>query len=481
MMRSLYSGVTGLKNHQTRMDVIGNNVANVNTNGFKRGRVIFQDLLSQTIQGASRPNENRGGVNPKQVGLGMKLGAIDTIMTQGSIETTGIKTDVAISGDGFFVHKNGDVTLYTRQGNLNVDSNFNLVNPANGFKVQGWNAELTAEGQWVINAGGTTEDVTIPVGEKSPAKATTRIEIKSNLDARVDTVLNPSQATPEEIRSGVVRDVDINFYDSEGNLYNAQMRMAKVDVNTWQASILSVEGENYIDGSARIDVGVQGNTDVNIGDVTANDAIYLTFDEKGQLSAISETLNPDDRISTGELVANLSVRINDGTVNTNAAGNPQMGYMQNIDVSFGSVGDVGNSVTQFADDFSTKMYEFDGYSMGYMTGFQIDTEGVVTAFYDNGTMRDVAQLAMASFTNPNGLEKSGDTYFSETINSGRAMIDVPGTQNRGTILPGSLEMSNVNLADEFTDMIVTQRGFQANSRTITTSDQMLQELLTLKR
>jgi len=461
------------------MDVIGNNVANVNTNGFKRGRVIFQDLLSQTIQGASRPNVERGGVNPKQVGLGMKLGAIDTIMTQGSIETTGIKTDVAIQGDGFFIHKNGDVELFTRQGNLNVDSEFHLVNPANGFRVQGWNAEITADGEWVINAGsGTTEDVIIPVGEKSPAKATSRIELRSNLDARVDQIQNAEQATPEEIRTGIVRDVDVNFYDSEGNLYQGRLRMAKIGVNTWQASVESIEGENYVEGSARIDVGIPGNTNIDTGEVGANDAIILTFDEKGQLSAISETLNPDDMITTGELTANLSVRINDGTVSPD--GN-QLGYLQNVEISFGNVGDVGNSVTQFAEDFSTKMHDFDGYTMGYMTGFQIDTEGVVTAFYDNGTMRDVAQLAMASFTNPNGLEKAGDTYFIETINSGGAMRGVPGTQNRGTILPGSLEMSNVNLADEFTDMIVTQRGFQANSRTITTSDQMLQELLTLKR
>jgi flagellar hook protein FlgE len=463
------------------MDVIGNNVANVNTNGFKRGRVIFQDLLSQTIQGASRPNNERGGVNPKQVGLGMTVAAIDTIMTQGSIETTGIRTDVAIQGDGFFVHKNGDVVLYTRQGNLNVDSNFNLVNPSNGFRVQGWNAEINADGEWKISAGGPTEDIMIPIAEKSPAKATTKIKLSSNLDSRVDRVLNPSQATNDEIQNGSVRDVDISFYDSQGNMYNATVRMSKVDVNTWQASILQVEGKNFVDGSARFDVGISGNTDVITGATTDRDAIYLSFNDKGQLIGISETLNPDDRVTTGELTANLSVRINDGTVNSGIDGNPQLGYLQNIEVSFGIAGNQSNSVTQFAANSSTKMYDFDGYEMGYMSSFQIDTEGVVTAFYSNGQIRDVAQLAMASFTNPNGLEKSGDTYFSETINSGRAMIDVPGTQNRGTILPGSLEMSNVNLADEFTDMIVTQRGFQANSRTINTSDQMLQELLTLKR
>lgn len=482
MMRSLYAGVTGLKNHQTRMDVIGNNVANVNTNGFKRGRVIFQDLLSQSIQGASRPNNERGGVNPKQVGLGMKVAAIDTLMTQGSIETTGIKTDVAISGDGFFVHKNGDMSLYTRQGNLNVDSDYNLVNPANGFRVQGWNAQMSPEGEWIIRANGPTEDLKIPVGEKNPAKATNRIVVKSNLDSRVAPILNQEQATPDEVRAGQVRDVTLEVFDSTGNKYEAVMRMVKVDVNTWRASIIDVEGNEYVEGSARFDVGVAGNSELfrNPGDdaTTMDDAVYLTFNEKGTLIALSETLNPEDRVTTGELSANLSFRVNDGTF---GAGGDELGYRQDMQVVFGVANDPSKSVTQYADDFSTKMYEQDGYGMGYMTGFQIDTEGVVTAFYSNGNMREVAQLAMASFTNANGLEKSGDTYFSETINSGRAMIDVPGTQNRGTVLPGSLEMSNVNLADEFTDMIVTQRGFQANSRTITTSDQMLQELLTLKR
>jgi len=478
-MRALYAGVTGLKNHQTRMDVIGNNVANVNTNGFKRGRVLFQDLLSQSIQGASRPNNERGGVNPKQVGLGMKVASIDTIMTQGSIETTGIKTDLSIQGDGFFVHKNGNDILYTRQGNLNVDSSYRLVNPANGYRVQGWNAKLTPEGEWIINAGGPDfDDIMIPIGEKDPAKATTRMVVRSNLDARVEPVLNQAQATQDEVNNGQVRDVGLEFYDSEGNKYVANMRMVKVDVNTWRASITKVDGNNYIEGSARFDLGVAGNADVVAEGTGTGDSVYLTFNEKGALIALSETLNPDDRVTAGELTANLSIRVNNGTFANAEEG---LGYRQDMQVVFGVAGEPGQSVTQYADAFSTKMYEGNGYGMGYMSGFEIDTEGVVTAFYSNGNMRQVAQIAIASFTNPNGLDKAGDTYFSESINSGRAMIDVPGTQNRGTIVPGSLEMSNVSLADEFTDMIVTQRGFQANSRTITTADQLLQELLSLKR
>lgn len=475
MMRSLYAGVTGLKNHQTRMDVIGNNVSNVNTNGFKKGRVIFQDLLSQTIQGASRPGLERGGVNPKQVGLGMKLAAIDTLMTQGSIETTGVKTDVALSGDGFFIHKNGDQVLYTRQGNMNVDSDYNLVNPANGFKVQGWNTYMTPDGEWVMDVSKPVEDIKIPIGEKAPAKATTEMVFKSNLDSRVDPVLNPNQPSQAEIDNGQVWNVSATSYDSLGNEYNTTLRMVKVATNTWRASAIDVSGTDYVEGSVRLGVGNAGNTDLTTGE--EGDSVYLSFNEKGSLVAVSETINPSDLDAQGDLSAKLSMRIDDGSVGPDG----ELGYTQNITLKFGEAGEFEKGTTQSADGFSTKMYEQDGYSMGYMSGFQVDSEGVVTAFYDNGTMREMAKLAVASFTNPNGLEKSGDTYFSQTINSGNAMVGSAGTQNRGQILPGSLEMSNVNIADEFTDMIVTQRGFQANSRTITTSDQMLQELLTLKR
>jgi flagellar hook protein FlgE len=255
------------------------------------------------------------------------------------------------------------------------------------------------------------------------------------------------------------------------------MRMVKVDVNTWRASIADVEGMDYVAGSIRLDVGNAGNADITTGATSERDAVYLSFDEKGTLIALSESIDPADRITEGDLSANLSFRVRDGSLPEGE----DIGYVQNVEVNFGTAGASGIGVTQYADKFSTEMKYQNGYTMGYMSGFQIDTEGVITASYDNGSLREVARLAMSSFTNPNGLAKSGDTYFTETINSGRAMIGLPGTQNRGTILPGSLEMSNVNLADEFTDMIVTQRGFQANSRTITTSDQMLQELLTLKR
>ena len=169
MMRSLFAGVSGMQNHQTRMDVIGNNVSNVNTTGFKRGRVNFQDMISQQLSGAAAPTTEVGGVNPKEVGLGVTTASIDTIFTQGNLQSTGVSTDIAIQGNGFFVLKNGEETFYTRAGTFGVDKDGTLVNPANGLRVQGYMAR-ELNGEMVINTAGYTEDLIIPVGSKDPAK-----------------------------------------------------------------------------------------------------------------------------------------------------------------------------------------------------------------------------------------------------------------------------------------------------------------------
>mgnify|MGYP003523903999 FL=1 len=176
MMRSLYSGVSGLQNHQTRMDVIGNNISNVNTVGFKRGRVNFQDMISQQLQGAAKPSEELGGVNPKEVGLGMTVAAIDNIFNQGNLQSTGVSTDLAIQGNGFFIMKSGDETFYTRNGAFSLDSNGTLVNPANGMRVQGWMAQ-DVNGEQVLTTAATPGDLVIPVGSKDPAKETNNVEV----------------------------------------------------------------------------------------------------------------------------------------------------------------------------------------------------------------------------------------------------------------------------------------------------------------
>ena len=184
MMRSLFSGVSGMQNHQTRMDVIGNNIANVNTTGFKRGRVNFQDLISQQLSGASRPNEEVGGVNPKEVGLGVMVASIDTVHTQGALQSTGINTDIAVQGNGFFVLKSGEKSFYTRAGAFGVDKDGTMVNPANGMRVQGWMAQ-EVDGARLINTSAQTEDLIIPIGQKIDARATTSVNYACNLDKRL--------------------------------------------------------------------------------------------------------------------------------------------------------------------------------------------------------------------------------------------------------------------------------------------------------
>lgn len=193
MLRSLYSGVSGLQNHQVRMDVLGNNISNVNTTGFKKGRVNFQDMLSQTMSGAAKPTDEVGGVNPKQVGLGMVIASIDTIHTQGSLQTTGVMTDLALQGNGFFILQDGAKSFYTRNGAFTLDQNGFLVNPANGQKVQGWNAQNVG-GETIVNTSSALEDMVIPVGSKDPAFATTEVKFASNLDKRVE----PLGAAPTE-------------------------------------------------------------------------------------------------------------------------------------------------------------------------------------------------------------------------------------------------------------------------------------------
>ena len=199
MMRSLWAGVSGLTNHQTRMDVLGNNIANVNTTGFKKGRVNFQDMLSQTLSGAAKPTDEVGGVNPQQVGLGMMVSTIDTIHTQGALQSTGVMTDVALQGNGFFVLKAGDRNYYTRNGAFGLDKVGTLVNPANGMRVQGWMAQ-TVGGQTFVNNSAEMTDLVIPVGSKDPGPATTDVWFACNLDKSTPEI--PVGATPRPSRRG---------------------------------------------------------------------------------------------------------------------------------------------------------------------------------------------------------------------------------------------------------------------------------------
>ncbi|MDR2079229.1 MAG: flagellar hook-basal body complex protein, partial [Treponema sp.] len=233
MMRSLYSGVSGLQNHQTRMDVVGNNISNVNTTGFKRNRVNFQDMIYQQLQGASRPTEDLGGVNPKEVGLGMSIASIDTIHIQGSLQTTGIQTDLAIQGTGFFILKEGDKSYYTRAGAFSLDEEGLMVNPANGMRVQGWMAR-DVDGVQLIDVSRDVENLIIPIGAKDAARATTGVDFACNLDKRTPEI--PENPTQLQIRAGTWSE-QIKIFDTFGEEHILQLEFTRVPGtnNSWNA------------------------------------------------------------------------------------------------------------------------------------------------------------------------------------------------------------------------------------------------------
>ena len=464
MMRSLYSGVSGMQNHQTRMDVIGNNEANVNTTGFKRGRVNCQDLISQQLNGASRPTENLGGVNPKEVGLGMMVATIDTVHTQGALQTTGINTDISVQGNGFFVLKDGEKMFYTRDGAFGVDRDGTLVNPANGMRVQGWMVQ-EAEGARVLNTSGNVEDLIIPVGQKLDAKATTVVNYACNLDKRLPVL--PENANPAEILESTWQ-TQFKVYDSFGNTQELSIAFARVPgtTNQWQGTVNVLDPMTGAETETRTGVGTTdgvGNT------------FILEFDNYGHLLQVTDTAGNVTN-EGGQVMLQVSYNVPEATVGPD--GNPTRG---NFMINLGQTGTSKNSVTQFAETSTTKAYTQDGYAMGYLENFKIDNSGVITGVYSNGVRQDIGQIAMASFSNQGGLEKAGENTYVESNNSGYANISTSGTVGKGKLIAGTLEMSNVDLADQFVDMIVTQRGFQGNAKTIQTSDTMLETALSLKR
>lgn len=463
MMRSLYSGVSGMQNHQTRLDVIGNNVANVNTTGFKRGRVNFQDMISQQLSGAARPTTEVGGVNPKEVGLGVMTASIDTIFTQGNLQSTGVSTDVAIQGNGFFILKNGEESFYTRAGAFGLDSEGTLVNPANGMRVQGWMAE-ELNGEMVLNTAGSTEDIIIPVGTKDPAKATQNVNFACNLNKNTPEILEG--ASPADIAKGTWA-TEQKIYDSFGNQHMLNVSFTRVvgNPNQWEVTV-NVNPDGETPTETRVGLGTTDGTE---------NTFLVNFDNNGTLLSVMDSAgnmtNPE-----GEVILQTSFNVPDANPDEN--GNP---YRQTLNINLGTIGSQKNTITQSASQSSTKAFYQDGYTMGYLDNFKIDSTGTITGVYSNGTNRIIGQLALASFTNQGGLEKAGENTYVESNNSGLANIGVSGIAGKGSLLAGSLEMSNVDLTEQFTDMIVTQRGFQASSKTILTADTLLDTVMNLKR
>ena len=463
MMRSLYSGVSGLQNHQTRMDVIGNNISNVNTTGFKRGRVNFQDMISQQVGGAAKPTEELGGVNPKDVGLGMTIATIEQVFSQGNLQTTGVSTDVAIQGNGFFILKDGDESFYTRNGQFGLDSNGTLVNPANGQRVQGWMAR-DLNGEQIVQTAATPTDLVVPVGSKDPAKATENVLFACNLNKNTPEILEG--ASESDIAKGTWG-TEEKIYDSFGNEHLLSVSFTKVPgvANSWQATV-NVDSNNADFTQTRVGLGTTDGV---------QNTFIVNFDNYGQLASVEDS---SGNISNqeGEIILQTSFTVPEANADEN--GNP---YRQTFSINLGTIGSMKNTITQSASKSTTKAYSQDGYTLGYLDNFKIDSSGTITGVYSNGTNRVIGQLALATFANDRGLEKAGNNTYVETNNSGQANIGESGIAGKGSLLAGALEMSNVDLSEQMTDMIVTQRGFQSNAKTIQTADTLLETVLSLKR
>lgn len=404
MGSSMNSAVSGLRAHQLMLDVTGNNIANVNTPGFKAGRTTFSDVLSQTIAGATAPSQNVGGTDPQQVGLGVRTGAITNLFTQGGILTTNKPTDLAIQGDGFFVLSDGSANYYTRAGAFEVDSAGNLVDSVTGYRVQGASGDITIS----------------PTATSAPV-ATGTATFTGNLDPTVST--------------GTTYVGTITIYDSLGGTHNLTLTFTKT--------------------------------------ATAGEFTYATAETDAAMSINAGGTGSIQFSGTGAITAGATGGITLDFTNGASSG-------QAVTLDFGSANNA-SPVTGFASPATLALAGQDGSASGTLQSFSIGTDGTINGTFSNGQVQSLGTIRLATFPNAAGLAKMGNNLYRETSNSGVANMGDPGTGGRGTLAPGSLEASNVDLADEFTKLIVAQRGFQANARVITTSDEVMMEAVNLKR
>lgn len=487
MMRSMFAGVSGLKTHQVRMDVIGNNIANVNTAGYKASRATFQEMLTQTMRGASAPTDARGGTNPLQVGLGVQLGSIDVRHTQGNTQSTGYVTDLAIEGDGFFILGQGENRVYTRAGIFGLDSGTegNLVSLVNGMRVLGYKADR--EGK--IDPNSPLEPLYISASETVSPRATEDVYFSGNLDLR--------------LRPGERRDRTVQVYDSRGREHTVVVGLTHQGDNQWSwdahwqivSNTIPLARAGSLEPNVEYSVVENGGYELQDADGTAvatsTDGVKWLVADTGYEFEFVGKLNDNEQVKVtleqGMLLLTVQRKLDqEGIISFNEDGSYSDVDSNEITFSPANAQDLKieldfTQFTQYADTFTGKFLSQNGYTSGALESFTIDQNGVIVGSFSNGLTRNLGQVALAKFANPGGLVRTGSTMFAETANSGTAQIGSPGVPGYGQIAPSSLEMSNVDLSEEFTEMIITQRGFQANSRIITTSDEMLQELVNLKR
>lgn len=662
MMASLFAGVSGLKNHQVRMNVIGDNIANINTIGFKASRVNFQEALVQTFRGAGRPSSVSGGTNPVQLGLGMQVSSIDTLFQQGGLETTGQITDLAIQGSGFFIlgDTNGN-KFYTRAGAFGFDANSNLVDPATGLFVLGKNADDNG----IIPSLATTGPIAIPFGQQDPARSTQEITLSNNLDSSATTaiphlltsgssgvtgisqtnaadgvggthtititgaqavqdtllgthdtlafpglltetttlgdvgVTDPSNftvtvdgttsetfnfSTDTQISELISEINGINGVSAELDAVSGEIKITRdragdptlynVSISAGGAGNISTQlfgaaigstlqtsggsastfsavdsfipnhgtgsaggpfvtnlglevddqtglviGLNGIGGGSGISlitdetVGIQATDPDGAGpiadqplvietDDTSHSMSIAVFDSLGDKHVLSleffksalenrweweaSTLDGETITSggTGYVQFNEDASLGNFAFNggaTNISIDPMNGAQQmNIDINAGTANNF-DGLTGFAAAHTASIIAQDGYGLGILEKIAIDQVGNISGFFSNGVSRVLAQISLADFSNQAGLRKAGHSRYQASANSGEAVEGVAGSTVAGLISSGALEASSVDIAQEFTSMITAQRGFQANARIITTSDNMLDELVNIKR
>lgn len=568
MMRSLYSGVAGLKTHQTRMDVIGNNIANVNTTAYKSSSMTFSELMSQTTQKASGANATTGvgGTNAKQIGLGVKAGAINTaITTQGSAQSTGNPFDIMITGDNFFVVNNGSENFFTRDGSFYVDGAGNLAMTSTGYNVMGWGVDETT--------GNIKQDTVSALRIMSAANMTYPPE--ATTQANISGILDEND---KDVTSANGKTVNLNFFDARGYSYTAKftfkqsggdktneysMELNKIlDSTGKEIDISTLEFGNR--SQQKMETKVTLNTDAymwdgkvlktkdgttevaNLADIfnqdgslitpqddaaaqkqqKALDAIAKAYGYEGSTDEflnlyITSAADPKQQLTMQDLLGNMmagkptDILPADGSTitmegryfeGTTVVFNKDTGKLEsvggsttnlNVNAAFSALGGNFSDVTidlsectnydnKGTSTIGATSGDLDGLGtgrrLGDMIGVSIQKDGMIYARYDNGMTKLLGQIATAAFANASGLEKEGDNLYSATLNSGEFDgIGVDITAGGGYMSTGQLEMSNVDLSSEFTEMITTQRGFQANSRIITVSDTLLEELTNLKR
>ncbi len=542
LLNSLFSGVSGLRNHQSMMDVISNNISNVNTIGYKSSRVTFSDTFNRIVRYGSNPSKDTGGINSFQVGLGMRINTVDRTWNQGTFEGTGVTTDLALQGPGLFILESNGERYFTRAGAFIFDADGRLVNSQNGAIVQG----KVANQEGIIPPGNYLEDIKIDSNMRLPAVATSRISWGGNLNSASSLTRSENYLQTGNINSAIAIGDSVTdsntVYDENGNKYTFTVTYTKTADNNYNMEYrLTNSNGNVVlgpttatvvfDGTTGELLTVNGNPPANIPiqdatlginftfnmtGITQNNAtstLASTVDSNRQSTIVTGSVTVFDSLgnphiltlrftkidnnswrwsasvpeSSGGLSGNIgNITFNpDGSINSISPNPPVLTFTptggasaQNIILN---LGENFSGVTQTSANSVISALSQDGSAAATLSNLSIDKYGYIVGVFSNGQSRQLAQIMVATFPNLNGLLSVGENLYSVSANTGDPLIGEPGESTGTTIQSGALEQSNVDLSEEFTRMIVSQRGFQASARVVTVSDALLQEITNLVR